>query len=185
MSSSSVEVLWSIPTILKSQIPWGFLITLLDLQTGKLDVGLRIFQQCENFFGIIVLQFVACPPSRYVIWFYHDYCSSLVAQMVKHLPAMWKTWVWSPGQENPWVWKIFWRKYWQPIPIFLPGKSHGQWSLAGYIQWDCKEMDTTEQLTLYALSFHCSFSFVVGCGYHFLVGSSILLSIVIQQLVAI
>ena len=48
-----------------------------------------------------------------------------------------------------------------------------------------KEMDTTEQLTLYALSFHCSFSFVVGCGYHFLVGSSILLSIVVQQLVAI
>ena len=29
---------------------------------------------------------------------------------------------------------------------FLPGKSHGQRSLAGYSQWGCKEADTTEQL---------------------------------------
>ena len=28
--------------------------------------------------------------------------------------------------------KIPWRKKWQPIPVFLPGKSHGQRSLAGY-----------------------------------------------------
>ena len=27
--------------------------------------------------------------------------SSLVAQRVKHLPAMWETWVRSPGQEDP------------------------------------------------------------------------------------
>ena len=25
-----------------------------------------------------------------------------------------------------------WRRKWQPIPIFLPGKSHGQRRLAGY-----------------------------------------------------
>ena len=28
------------------------------------------------------------------------------------------------------------------------GESHGQRSLAGYISWDCKKSDTTEQLTL-------------------------------------
>ena len=33
---------------------------------------------------------------------------------------------------DPWVWKIPWRKAWQPIPVFLPGKYHGQRSLAGY-----------------------------------------------------
>ena len=33
---------------------------------------------------------------------------------------------------NPWVGKIPWRKAWQPTPIFLPGESHGQRSLAGY-----------------------------------------------------
>ena len=32
---------------------------------------------------------------------------------------------------NPWVRKIPWRKAWQPTPVFLPGKSHGQRRLAG------------------------------------------------------
>ena len=31
-----------------------------------------------------------------------------------------------------WVRKIPWRGGWQPTPVFLPGKSHGQRSLAGY-----------------------------------------------------
>ena len=37
-----------------------------------------------------------------------------------------------------------WRRAWQPIPVFLPGKSHGQRSLAGCSLWDHKESDTTE-----------------------------------------
>ena len=37
-----------------------------------------------------------------------------------------------------WVWKIRWRRKWQPTPEFLPGKSHGQRSLAGYSSWGCK-----------------------------------------------
>ena len=28
--------------------------------------------------------------------------------------------------------KIPWRRKWQPTPVFLPGKSHGQRNLAGY-----------------------------------------------------
>ena len=36
---------------------------------------------------------------------------------------------------NPWVRKIPWRRKWQPTPDFLPGKSHGQRSLAGYSPW--------------------------------------------------
>ena len=35
---------------------------------------------------------------------------------------------------------------WQPTPVLLPGKFHGQRSLVGYSPWDCKEVDTTEQL---------------------------------------
>ena len=46
---------------------------------------------------------------------------------------------------NPWVWKIPWSRKWQPTPIFLPGKSHGQRTLVGYSPWGCKESDTTEQ----------------------------------------
>ena len=33
---------------------------------------------------------------------------------------------------DPWIGKILWRRTWQPNPIFLPGKSHAQRSLAGY-----------------------------------------------------
>ena len=36
---------------------------------------------------------------------------------------------------SPWVRKIYWRRKWQPTPIFLPAKSHGQWSLTGYSPW--------------------------------------------------
>ena len=44
-----------------------------------------------------------------------------------------------------WVRKIPWRRKWQPAPVFLPGKSHGQKSLAAYCQWDHKELDMTER----------------------------------------
>ena len=33
---------------------------------------------------------------------------------------------------DPWLWKIPGRKKCQPPPLFLPGRSHGQRSLAGY-----------------------------------------------------
>ena len=41
----------------------------------------------------------------------------------------------SPGEGNG-----------DPIPVFLPGESHGQRSLAGYSPWGLKELDTTERL---------------------------------------
>ena len=68
----------------------------------------------------------------------NDMLASLVAQMVKLLPAM-------PGFD-PWVGKIPWRRKWQPTSVLLPGKSHGQRSLVGYSPWGHKELDTTEQL---------------------------------------
>ena len=40
--------------------------------------------------------------------------------------------------------KILNRKAWQPTPVFLPGESHGQRSLAGYSPWGPKESDMTE-----------------------------------------
>jgi len=33
---------------------------------------------------------------------------------------------------------------WQPNPVFLPGKFHGQRSLVGCSPWGLKELDTTE-----------------------------------------
>ena len=45
---------------------------------------------------------------------------------------------------NFWVWKIPWRRKWQPTPVFLPGEPHGQRSLAGYRPQGCKELDRTD-----------------------------------------
>ena len=49
---------------------------------------------------------------------------------------------------DPWVRKIPWRRERQPLPVFLPGKCHGQKSLLGYNPWGHKESDTIERLTL-------------------------------------
>ena len=39
-----------------------------------------------------------------------------------------------------------WRRKWQPTPVFLPGESHAQRSLAGSSPWGHRDSDTTEQL---------------------------------------
>ena len=49
-----------------------------------------------------------------------------------------------------------WRKKWQPTPVFLLGKSHGQRSLAEHSPWGHKESDTTESLSKHALYFRTS-----------------------------
>ena len=45
---------------------------------------------------------------------------------------------------NKYCLTIFWRRKWQPTPVFLPGEYHGQGSLVGYGPWDHKESDMTE-----------------------------------------
>ena len=37
------------------------------------------------------------------------------------------------------VWKIPWRRKWQPTPVFVPGKSYGPRNLEGYSPWGCKD----------------------------------------------
>ena len=47
--------------------------------------------------------------------------------MVKNMPAMNET------RFDPWVRKMPCRRKWQPSLVILPGKSHGQKSLEGYV----------------------------------------------------
>ena len=69
----------------------------------------------------------------------------LVAQLVNIPPAMRKTWVQSPGWEDP----------------LEKGKATHSSSLAWrilwtvYSTWGCKELDMTEQLSLYTLLQEC------------------------------
>ena len=64
-----------------------------------------------------------------------------------------RTYRWRSGTESAcqcrrfrfdhWVGKILWRRKWEPTPVFLPGKSHGQRSLTGYSPWGCRKLETT------------------------------------------
>ena len=69
-------------------------------------------------------------------------CASLVAQMVKNMPSL----QCRKPRFNPWVRKIPQRKKWQTTLLFLPGKFHGQKSLASYSPWGRKKLNITEQL---------------------------------------
>ena len=60
--------------------------------------------------------------------------ASVVAQLVKNLPAMWETW----------VGKIPWRREQLSTPVFWPGEFLGLYS-----PWGHKESDMTEQLSLH------------------------------------
>ena len=59
----------------------------------------------------------------------------------KNLPAVQETWVQFLGWEDPLG------REWLLTAAFLPGKSPGQRSLAGYGPWGGKESDMTEQLS--------------------------------------
>ena len=51
------------------------------------------------------------------------------------------------------------RRQWQPTPVPLPGKSHGQRSLVGGSPWGCEESDMSEESdTTERLHFHFSLS---------------------------
>ena len=85
------------------------------------------------------------------VWFWYWPQVSTLLSIGKLLPR------WLSGKEptcqwrrhkrpgfDPWVGKIPWRRKWQCAPVFLPGKFHGQKSLAVYSPWGQKESDMTE-----------------------------------------
>ena len=58
-------------------------------------------------------------------------------QLVKNPPAMWETWVQSLGWEDP-------LEKGKTMPVFWLGEFHGLYS-----PWGPKELDVTEQLSLF------------------------------------
>ena len=54
-----------------------------------------------------------------------------------------------------WARKIPWRRKWQPTPVFLPGKSHGQKSLVGYSPWDRKGLTRLSDSHTNDTMLHC------------------------------
>ena len=84
--------------------------------------------------------------------------SPLIQRLLFESKALWQASQMAQGRVclpsrrrgfDPWVSKIPWRRKWQPTPVFLPGKSHGQRSLVVCSPWDHKESDTTEHAHTY------------------------------------
>ena len=84
-----------------------------------------IFSQCLGCLLILFRKFFA------------EQRASLVAQLVRNLPAVQET-----GFDS-WVGKIPWRRERLSSPVFLPGEFHGLYSPGGR-----QESDTTERLSL-------------------------------------
>ena len=64
-----------------------------------------------------------------------------MAQQVRNPPVMHEM---QETQVRLWVGKIFWRRKWQPTPVFLPEKSQEQRSL---VAKSSKESDMSERLS--------------------------------------
>ena len=60
---------------------------------------------------------------------------------------------WRQCGFDPRIGKIPLRKKWQPTPVFLPGKSHGQRTLVRYGPWGPKKSDTTSRPTTHIYIF--------------------------------
>ena len=105
-------------------------------------IRLEVSQETAQFCKAVIPQ-LKLYKIKWVEWSFYLYWSivdwaSLIAWSVKNLPAVQAC---SAGRDptfGPWVGKLPWRRKWQPTPVFLPGESHGQRSLAGYSPWGCK-----------------------------------------------
>ena len=92
---------------------------------------------------------------------YYSFRASLVAQLVKNLPAMRETWVRSLGQEDPLEEEMA-----TPSSI-LPEKSHGHRSPAGYSPWGCsrtRPRDWITSFTSLTFAFILQFCHELGLG---------------------
>ena len=89
----------------------------------------------------------------------HDWATSL-SLFILHLILSLSLYLyrWLSGKESAcqcscrrcgfdsWIGNIPWRRKWQPTPVFLPGKFHGQRSLAGYSPRGQKELHMMEHM---------------------------------------
>ena len=70
-----------------------------------------------------------------MIWYWY-----LIVSLYSNCSYSWEFWLCLSFK--------YWRRKWQPTPVFLPGEFHEQRSLVGFSPWGHRESDTTERLTL-------------------------------------
>jgi len=108
----------------------------------SLDSWLWQFLRCSLF--LMTLSVLRSPGQVFCRIFLNlDLSDVSLAWLDSGYGVFWRLPWWLSGKElfcqcrrhrfHPWVRKIPQRRKWQPTPVFLPGKSHGQRSLAGCI----------------------------------------------------
>ena len=70
------------------------------------------------------------------------YTSCIEDKFINNLENLFDPWVWFMCQEDPL------ENGMATTPVFLLAESHEQRSLEGYSPWNCKESDTTEELSI-------------------------------------
>ena len=124
--------------ILSNSLGWSWVVTILSWSIEPWWV-----------FPYLQLAFILAPVFRRT----HLQRPSLVAQMIKNLPAVQETQLQSLGGEDPLG------KGMLPTPVFSPGKSHGQRILGAYSPSGGKESDMTKWLTFSPSSFLLALKF--------------------------
>ena len=164
---------------LPSQVPWRFLVPL-----GSLLWGLEFSQQCENFFGVIVFQFVTCLPSSSIV--------GLMATSFKRTPV---THCASqdccchslcPRPRPPLTHAYAGDSQMltgRSVPVSCGG--HCSFLLVLVYTRFCLCPPSASGMIAPLLQSCCGFSFALDHGISFFGGSNILLSMVVQQFLAI
>ena len=146
------EILWQRRLLESSRcpfLPWGGIVSKeIPFDTGLCQPGDEIIQVkcylhfsaqsssfCASWLGCYHFLILFQSSSRMVfVGGYLLHWAFLVVQVVKNPPARAGNVGLIPGSE-----RSPGRGYaWQPTPVFLPGKSHGQRRLLGYSPWGCE-----------------------------------------------
>ena len=106
----------------KSKVKWTWEI--FQLFSGNTNKFWVEFEYINIYTCIYYISLMLCNHEYINIYLWiHGF--SLEVQIVKNLPAMQETWVWSLSRKDPL------KREWQPTPVFLPGEFHGQRGLGG------------------------------------------------------
>ena len=129
---------------------YQYIFLLVQYESAHFLKFLQTFSLLNSFFfffnwGIIDLQYqfqMNNMPIKFFLRLYSYYRASPMAQQVKnpHLQCRRHR----RHRFNSWVGEIPQRRKWQPTPVFLPGKFHGQRNLVGYSPKCREELDMSD-----------------------------------------
>ena len=131
---------------LQSKVASVYLVYFPVILLNSVQNWMRLFLYCRinTYLSLLAthIYMIIYNPFRIIHFYFWGQCSSFI-WLPRCLSSKESTCWYRRPRFNPWLGKIPWRREWLPIPVFLPGESHGQRSLVGYSSWGRKESDMT------------------------------------------